>query len=95
MPDNGEKDEYNPNYVKGYVSEGGYTIDATNIRKKLAEEAYQRYVEQEDEKLQKEAEKKYIMEIYPNEKDEYLVEGAVLTCTMATVDTKIYRDNEV
>ncbi len=81
-----------PNYVKGYVSEGGYTIDATNIRKRLAKEAYERYTEEEE--LQQYAEEQYIAAIYPNEMDEYLVEGAILTCTMATTDKKIYRDKK-
>lgn len=80
--------------MKGYVSEGGYTIDATNIRKKLAKEAYQRYTEQDDKELQEYAEEKYIMELYPEEHDEYLVKGAVLTCTMTTKAKKIYRGKE-
>ncbi|MDE7200093.1 MAG: hypothetical protein K2O15_14610 [Lachnospiraceae bacterium] len=50
-----------PNYVKGYVSEGGYTIDATNIRKRLAKEAYERYTEEEE--LQQYAEEQYIAAI--------------------------------
>lgn len=94
MSDKEKKDEYDLNYVKGYVSEGGYTLDATNIRKKLAGEAYERYTEQEKKELQQYAEEQYIAAIYPNEMDEYLVEGAILTCTMATTDQKIYRNKK-
>lgn len=53
MPDQDKKEEKKLNYVQGYVSEGGYTIDATNIRKRLAKEAYERYTEREEEELQK------------------------------------------
>lgn len=91
MPDK-NKETKEKNYIKQYVGESGYTYDATKIRNQLAKEAYQRYIEQDDEELQKEAEENYIMAIYPNEKDEYLVEGAVLTCTMTTRDKKHYRD---
>jgi len=91
MPDK-NKETKEKNYIKQYVGESGYTYDATKIRNQLAKEAYQRYIEQDDEELQKEAEENYIMAIYPNEKDEYLVEGAVLTCTMTTRDKKHYKD---
>lgn len=94
MPDQDKKEEKKLNYVQGYVSEGGYTIDATNIRKRLAKEAYERYTEREEEELQKYAEEEYIAKLYPEEHDEYLVEGAVLTCTMTTKAKKIYRDKE-
>lgn len=94
MPDQDKKEEKNLNYVQGYVSEGGYTIDATNIRKRLAKEAYERYTEQEEADLRQYTEEKYIAELYPEEHDEYLVEGAVLTCTMTTKAKKKYRDKE-
>jgi len=94
MPDKEQKGT-EANYIKQYVGENGYVYDATNIRKRLANEAYDRYTEQEeDQDLIKYAEEQYIKAVYPKEKDEYLVEGAILTCTMATTDKKIYRDKK-
>lgn len=94
MPDQEKKEEKELKYVQGYVSEGGYTIDATNIRKRLAKEAYERYTEKEEAELQQYTEEQYFAELYPKEHDEYLVEGAVLTCTMTTKAKKIYRDKK-
>ena len=94
MPDNEQK-VTEKNYIKQYIGESGFTYDATNIRKKLAKEAYARYAEREENQNPlKYAEEEYIAAAYPKEKEEYLVEGAVLTCTMATTDTKKYRDKE-
>lgn len=90
-----KKETTEKNYIKQYVGESGYTYDATKIRNQLAKEAYQRYTEQDDKELQQYAEEKYISAIYPNETNEYLVETAILTCTMATTDattdSKIYK----
>jgi len=94
VPDS-EKKGTEVNYIKQYLGESGYVYDATNIRKRLANEAYGRYTEQEeDQDLIKYAEEQYIKAVYPKEMDEYLVEGAVLTCTMVTNDSKKYRDKE-
>lgn len=91
MPDN-EQEVTEKNYIKQYIGESGYTYDATNIREQLAQEAYARYEAKEENQNQlKYAEDEYIAAIYPEEKDEYLVDGAVLTCTMATDAIKKYR----
>ena len=90
-----EQERTEKNYIKQYIGESGYTYDATNIRKQLAQEAYARYEAKEENQNQlKYAEDEYIAAIYPEEKDEYLVDGAVLTCTMTTKAKKTYRGKE-
>lgn len=93
MPDK-KKETIEKNYIKQYIGESGYVYNLTNIREQLAKEAYKRYTEQEEEELQKYTEEQYISAIYPKETDEYLVEGAVLKCTMATLEKKTYKNKD-
>lgn len=95
MPDKEHKDTEKLNYVKEYVSEAGCIISATNTRKQLAREAYARYAKREEnQELLQYAEEQYIAAVYPKEKDEYLVEGAILTCTKAITSKKTYRNRD-
>ncbi|MBD5546490.1 MAG: hypothetical protein HDQ97_03710 [Lachnospiraceae bacterium] len=68
-----------------YIDDRGNRIDASDIQKKLYNEAIERcYTEKETV-----AEDLYMKTVYPKEHSEYLVDGAILKCNMATPEVKI------
>lgn len=74
-------------YNKKYLSDAGYLIDASNKQKELAEQAIERCYDEQGGK----SEEAYMDLLYPNEHDEYLVNGAMLKCDKTTPDVKVLR----
>ncbi len=74
-------------YNKQYTNDNGYKIDASKTQERLADEALKR----SEDKLDGMAEDVYMAAFYPKDHDEYLVHGAMLTCSMATTHVKVLR----
>lgn len=75
-------------YKRTYRNDRGYTVDASEKLKELTDDAIARCYNEEETTL---SEEEYMAALYPKNHDEYLVNGAILTCNRASLDVKIYR----
>lgn len=75
-------------YKRTYTNDRGYVVDASSKLKELADDAVARCYNGEETTL---SEEEYMAALYPKNHDEYLVNGAILTCNKATKDVKILR----
>lgn len=69
-----------------YTNNRGEKIDTNDIQDKLKENALERNFDEE----KAETEDIYLEMIYPREHDEYLVDGAILTCSKLDKNPQVY-----
>lgn len=83
-------------YDKTYIDDRGNTVDATDIRKELVDEAYKRWRKQETGLSEEKSliDEIYMECLYPVVHDEYLEDGAILQCNQATKEVKNWRGKE-
>lgn len=73
-------------YELYHIDDCGRKVDLSEEQKKLANEAKERSAEKIAEKVEEDpemTEDKYMAELYSKDHDEYLVNGAILKCSMA------------
>ena len=75
-------------YKKTYRNDRGYVVDASGKQRELTDAAIARCYDGAETAL---SEEEYMAALYPKNHDEYLVDGAILTCNRATLDVKVYR----
>ncbi len=68
-----------------HMDDKGKKVDLSDKQEDLAEEAIERSADKMDEYV-KMAEEEYMDKIYPRDFDEYIVDGAILTCDQAIGD---------
>lgn len=70
-----------------YKDDKGNWVDATKIQEELTDKAIERTYDKE----QNIDEDMYMQALYPKEHDEYLVDGAILECSMETLMPQVLR----
>ena len=75
--------------MRPYIDDEGNLIDTSEIQQNLYDKAVERSYEDQEEI----SEEEYMKALYPYNHDEYLVNGAILTCNMATREIQSYAGN--
>ena len=75
--------------MRPYIDDRGNSVDVSQIKQKLYDNAVERSYEEQEEI----SEEEYMKALYPYNHDEYLVNGAILTCNMATEEVKSFGGN--
>ncbi len=79
-------------YELYHIDDSGRKVNCSDKQKELANEAKNRSAEKIAQKAEEDSEiteDKYMAELYSKDHDEYLVNGAILQCNMATTDFKL------